>query len=513
MQKREVEQSTLFFGIALPIGGWIAAAHLAGIALAPFPQATTAALHATRSNSTLLAGLMLGAAVAVVLGYLLKRYGDDGYRGAPYRRVLRGTRMANPYALKRLVKAANRRTNARQGTSIAPVTIGDLPMPIHLENRGLLICGSIGTGKSVAIESLIASAIRRRDKLVITDPDGTLLSKFYFPGDIVLNPFDQRSVGWTIFNEIRSLHDFDRIAKSVIPPALAAEDEQWCEFARNILADTMRKLVEQDNPSVDTLVDMLIRDDGDVIRTFLAHTDSTGYFRDNAERATASVQFLMTKYVRPLRYMSQGEFSLYQWVHDPNAGNLFMPWREDMRTALKPLVATWVDMICSTILSFEPHTGKRLWMFLDELQSLGKLESFVPAATKGRRYGLRIVAGLQDWAQLDHDYGRDSAKILLGCFRNYLLLGASSALNADKASEIIGDHEVERLRLTTNANMRGGGRSRNVSHEKERVVLDSEISNLPDLSAYVLFAEEFPLAKITLGVNHYPVRAPAFQIA
>ena len=179
----------------------------------------------------------------------------------------------------------------------------------------------------------------------------------------------------------------------------------------------------------------------------------------------------------------------------------------------KPLVATWVDMICSTILSFEPQTGKRIWMFLDELQSLGKLESFVPAATKGRRYGLRIVAGLQDWAQLDHDYGRDSAKILLGCFRNYLLLGASSALNADKASEIIGDHEVERLRLTTNANLRGGGRSRNVSHEKERVVLDSEISNLPDLSAYVLFAEEFPLAKITLGLRHYPVRAPAFQIA
>jgi type IV secretory pathway TraG/TraD family ATPase VirD4 len=48
----------------------------------------------------------------------------------------------------------------------------------------------------------------------------------------------------------------------------------------------------------------------------------------------------------------------------------------------------WIDTICATILSYEPMTGKRLWMFLDELQSLGKLESFVPAATKGRKHGL-----------------------------------------------------------------------------------------------------------------------------
>ena len=71
----------------------------------------------TRSNSTLLAGLILGAVLAVTFAYLLKRYADDGYRGAPYRRVLRGTRMANPYTLKRLVKGRQpplqRRARAR----------------------------------------------------------------------------------------------------------------------------------------------------------------------------------------------------------------------------------------------------------------------------------------------------------------------------------------------------------------------------------------------------------------
>ncbi|MEN9119255.1 type IV secretion system DNA-binding domain-containing protein, partial [Xanthomonas euvesicatoria] len=109
------------------------------------------------------------------------------------------------------------------------------------------------------------------------------------------------------------------------------------------------------------------------------------------------------------------------------------------------------------------HLSRRLWLFLDELESLGRLESFVPAATKGRKHGLRMAASIQDWAQLDETYGKDAAKTLLGCFRNYLIFGASNALNADKASEILGKQHVERIQITTNAGgIGGGGRSRHV---------------------------------------------------
>ncbi|MBD4198019.1 type IV secretion system DNA-binding domain-containing protein, partial [Xanthomonas citri pv. citri] len=91
----------------------------------------------------------------------------------------------------------------------------------------------------------------------------------------------------------------------------------------------------------------------------------------------------------------KGDFSLHKWVNDPNAGNLFVTWREDMRAAQRPLVATWIDTICATILSISDdaqHLSRRLWLFLDELESLGRLESFVPAATKGRKHGLRMAA-------------------------------------------------------------------------------------------------------------------------
>ncbi|MDY7549191.1 type IV secretion system DNA-binding domain-containing protein [Glaciimonas sp. CA11.2] len=511
MQKLEAENATLLLGVTLPVVGWIAGTYAGHVPLSPFPHAITNAFHATPRDPFILAGLVAGLGLAASAAYLLRAYGDDGYRGAPYRRWLRGSRMANWHSVKAKVKAANRQENARRKKEgkapLAPIMIGALPMPLHLENRNTMICASVGSGKSVTMEGMIASAIGRRDKMAIIDPNGTFYSKFSFPGDILLNGFDARSVGWSLFNEIKGVHDYDSVAKSVIPPQIDASEEQWCAYSRDVLADTMRKLHEIGNPDQDTLVNLLVREDGDVIKAFLANTDSQGYFRENAEKAVASIQFMLNKYVRPLRFMSKGDFSIHEWVHNPDAGNLFITWREDMRSTQKPLVATWIDSICRTILSYEPLSATvdtRLWLFLDELESLGKLESFVSAATKGRKHGLRIVGSIQDWAQLDENYGKDATKTLLSCFRNYIIFGASNALNADKASEILGKQHVERLQLTTTAH----GASRNiVASAPEPVVLDSEVSNLNDLTGYVLFAEDNPIAKITVPYRAYPQRA------
>lgn len=516
MQKHEVENATMLFGVSLPLAGWLAGTYAGNVPLTPFPSAITTALHATSHNPFIIGGVVAGLGLAASAGYLFKEYGDDGYRGAPYKRWLRGSRMANWHSVKSKVNAVNRKENNRRKkdkkATLEPIMIGNLPMPIHLENRNTMICASIGSGKSVSMESMIASAVKRRDKMAVIDPNGTFYSKFSFPGDTLINPFDSRSAGWTLFNEIKGVHDFDRMAKSVIPPQVDHDQEQWCAYSRDVLADTMRKLVETGNPDQDTLVNLLVREDGDVIKAFLANTDSQGYFRENAEKAVASIQFMLNKYVRPLRFMTKGEFSILEWVQNPNSGNLFITWREDMRSAQRPLVATWIDTICATILSYEPTSATvdtRLWLFLDELESLGKLESFVPASTKGRKHGLRIVGSIQDWSQLDETYGKDAAKTLLSCFRNYIIFGASNALNADKASEILGKQHVERMQITTTSN----GVSRNVvASPPEPVVMDSEISNLNDLTGYVMFAEDFPIAKITVPYVSYPRRTEGIAL-
>lgn len=512
MHEQEVDSAAMTAGFGLPIAGWLAGTQLAQLPLAPFPAAFKETLHNGWHEPLVLGATIATSVVAAGLCYYLYEYCDDGFRGERFQQWLRGSRIRNWHFVERKVNARNAKTNRerrKKGLENAkPIMVGKLPMPLHLEDRNTMICASIGAGKSVTMEGMIASALRRNDRMAVVDPNGTFYSKFSFKGDYILNPFDARSAGWTIFNEIRGVHDFNRMAKSIIPPQVDPSDEQWCAYARDVLSDTMRKLMETNNANQDTLVNLLVREDGDTIRAFLANTDSEGYFRDNAEKAIASIQFMMNKYIRPLRYMGKGDFSIYRWVNDPDAGNLFITWREDMRDTMRPLVATWIDTICATILSSEPMTGKRLWLFLDELQSLGKLESFVPAATKGRKHGLRMVGSLQDWSQLNASYGRDDADTLLSCFRNYVILAAANAKNAEMAKEILGNQEVKRFRKSWTA----GRMTRAEEIKLEPVVMDSEISNLNDLEAYVKFAEDFPITKIKTPYVDYKERAPAIVI-
>ncbi|MEP9466211.1 TrwB protein, partial [Xanthomonas euvesicatoria] len=100
MQKHEVESATLLFGVGLPLAGWLAGTYIGNVPLSPFPQALTAALHATPNNPFIVGGVVAGLGLAASAAYLFHEYGDDGFRGAPYRRWMRGSKMANWHKVK-----------------------------------------------------------------------------------------------------------------------------------------------------------------------------------------------------------------------------------------------------------------------------------------------------------------------------------------------------------------------------------------------------------------------------
>jgi hypothetical protein len=57
----------------------------------------------------------------------------------------------------------------------------------------------------------------RRSRALIADAGGSFLSHSYAAGDLVLNPFDQRTVDWSPFAEIREPYDCARIARAAVP--------------------------------------------------------------------------------------------------------------------------------------------------------------------------------------------------------------------------------------------------------------------------------------------------------
>lgn len=500
--QRKLEAGIVLF---MPLVSWITAVQQTeGSQSRGLPALLEIATH-TPDKPILIAAAVSGLFVAILLVWAMRALGRSEFAGAAFRRHLRGTRFVSPRKLSRMTKE-----RARQ------VTVAGVPMPIQIEPLHLLVNGATGTGKSVLLRELAYSALLRGDRIVVVDPNGDMLSKFGRPKDVILNPYDRRTQGWSFFNEIRNDYDFQRYALSVVPRGKTNEAEEWASYGRLLLRETARKLTNIGNPSIRELFRWTTIAKPEDLRAFLAGTLAESLFAGSKEtsKALSSARFILSDKLPEHVTMPEGGFSIRRWLEDPSGGNLFITWREDMSEALKPLISAWADVICTSILSLPEDSARRLWLMIDELASLEKLASLEDALTKGRKHGLRVVAGLQSTSQLDDIYGPKEAQTLRASFRSLVVLGGSRTdpKTCDDMSLSLGEHEVERAKHSRNTG-RHRGTSKSLDVVRERVVMPAEIATLPDLTGIVAFAGDRPLARTRLAIKRFKTRNPAFEEA
>ena len=396
------------------------------------------------------------------------------------------------------------------GPTVA-LTLGGIPLSRAQEPLHQLLAGSTGTGKTTAVVELMQGLAQRGDRMIVADPNGHYLSRFFKTGDTILNPFDRRSPGWSPFHEVRKPYDFDKIARSVVPDGHGA-DAAWHFYAQMLIADVMRALLARGETRTTALIDALTAWPAEELGALVAGTAAAGLFDKDAARALASTRFILASHLKPFEYLRPGDFSLRQWL-EGDSGNLFLTWREDMTASLAPLIACWIDILCAATLSLPPDPERRLWLLLDELASLGKIGSLEAALTKGRKHGLCCVAGLQSTAQLDRLYGKESAIVLRSCFRN--LCAFAIAKIDPETSEIfsraLGEQEVDRAVHSQSRSASGSGQSVSVQRVRERLVLPSQLNELPDLTAYLALAGAQPTRQIRLQPRDLPVVALAID--
>ncbi|KIE06287.1 hypothetical protein NF27_AF00010, partial [Candidatus Jidaibacter acanthamoeba] len=110
---------------------------------------------------------------------------------------VRGREMTTLEELKALIQKQNKQRKYK-GYSLVGV-----PYPPSGETQHTMIAGSTGSGKTILISEIIEQIKLRGDKAVIYDFTGTFTERFYNPKkDIILNPFDSRSRGWSILEEV-----------------------------------------------------------------------------------------------------------------------------------------------------------------------------------------------------------------------------------------------------------------------------------------------------------------------
>lgn len=494
-------QLSFWLIVLLPLMAWMGAAKSSGLIEPGHMFAGTwHAIQATSSTLILIAAPIGGLIVAILLVWLLHSLAKTEFAGARYTRFLRGAQIVS----------ADKLTKTTTEKNVKQIDIAGIPFPSKMENRHLLVGGSIGTGKSELMRQMVYQIIMRGDRGAFTDPNGDLITKFWKEGDVILNPYDGRTQGWSVFNEARSEFDFKRLALSIVPRGQTAEAEEWAGYGRLLLTEVIRQLSKQGTPTMRDVFQWTNIEPEDKLRAFLKGTLAESLFV-GSENAVGSARFILSDKLPEHVTMPPGEFSLRAWLDDPKAGNLWITWREDMAEALKPLISSWIDILCTNILSMPPDEGRRLWIFLDELATLEKLAGLEPALTKGRKHGLRVVAGLQSTAQLDEIYGRNGAQTLRACFRSLAVLGGAKTdhQTAEDLSASLGEQEVEREQRSTNGGM-NGGTSISHRHEKERVILPSEITHLEDLHGFLSYAGNHSIARFKLDFTRFKDRIPAF---
>lgn len=382
------------------------------------------------------------------------------------------------------------------------LTLGAQPWPAALETLHLLIAGTTGAGKSTLIEELLDGIRARGDRAIVCDPNGGYLRQFAQDGDRLLNPFDARSEGWSVFNELRADFDSDRMAASIVP-AGHGESAPWHHYAQVLLAEVLRALVRSGETTTERLLHWSTSAPARELGALLAGTPAAGLFDEGADKALGSTRFVLTAHLSPHKFIRPGTFSLRDWL-ERERGSMYMTWRADMQVALAPLLASWADIVTNAVLTLPPDPTRRIWLVLDELAALGKLNGLESGLTLGRKHGLCVVAGLQSTAQLDRLYGRESAVVLRACFRNLavLAIAKSDPATADELSRALGEREVLRHEVSRSNGASGVGESQSLRHAQERLVLASEIAGLPNLDGYLALAGDQPVRRLRLVPRH-----------
>jgi type IV secretory pathway TraG/TraD family ATPase VirD4 len=465
-------------------------------------RAASMAFTASNLRSITFGSLCLGMGISGLIATLAYSFGNPRQRQHGH---VRGSEFIEQGELARYARQSGR---SRGADGRDPITLAGVAIPSPIERLHFLIGGTTQSGKTVTITEMLAGALGRGDRIVVADPNGGYYARFGRKGDVILNPFDTRSVGWSIFNEIDRSYDVERYARSVIPDARSAQDFEWHGYARLLFTETAVRLIALNHNTTKKLMYWLTVAKIEELEHLLEETPAVGLFDKGANKALSSTRFILTNYLNPHKHLKAGDFSLRRWLEN-GQGSLYITWREDMAEALRPLISTWFDVLVSSLLSLPPSDERLVWFFLDELASMERLSSLEDGLTKGAKHGGRFVCGLQSTAQLDDIYTRDKAVVLRSCFRNLLVLNIPNTdpMTAEEYSKGLGEREFIRDEKSHAHNWaRGNTVTHTKRHVRERAVMPSEIHKLPDLTGYLKLAGDYPIAKVKLTPKDYPVR-------
>lgn len=447
-------------------------------------------------------GLMITGFFFIVIYVWLKKRGEKQTET----KQLRGDIIADWKEVKTLIEKSKK---------VSDIALSGLPMPKDFECRHILIHGTTGSGKSVCIRELLDQIRLRGDRAIIYDKGCDYVSTYYREGtDVLLNPLDDRTTPWHLWDECRDNADYDTLAAALMPMPQGGSDPFWVNAARTIFASAARQLQDNPNRSIDLLLKALLSLDLQALGLFLKGTEAETLVSDKAEKTAISIKSVLTTYIKSLQYVvdERDKFSIRRWIQDDTQRNwLFISSISDRHETLKPLISMWLDIAANALMSLTPSNTRRIWIIFDELPSLQRLPYLPEAFAEARKFGGCLVAGMQSISQLRKIYGNHAAEEISNLCNTRIFFRDPSFETAQWASKELGESETEEMKENVSYSesaMRSGISITN-QRFKQQIISASEVMHLSDLEAFVRLPGNFPITKVKLNYKmHQKIAKP-----
>ncbi len=362
------------------------------------------------------------------------------------------------------------------------IFIGDVELPVEEENKQMFLFGRPGSGKTTVYNNIIEKLIQRNDKAIIYDEKFDYIPLFYNPEkDLILNIADSRTLKWSIINEIKDKADLVSVAKSLIPDAVGTE-QHWNDTARAIFTAMTREFLLSGKTKNKQLFSALSQKTEDIL-VFLQEQNAPEAVHISNPRNASDVMSTLMRYISWLEYAEDGDFTIQSWLNDPSKRFIFVANNPKIKDIQKPLLALFIDLISKNVLFLPEDRNRRFYFLLDELGTLGRLNSVVDLLTQGRSKGIRTFAGVQDIGQFDKLYGQETRNTLINACSIYVLLAQNEFSNAKFASDLVSSPEV--WTSSHSSNDAGADSSSQQSQQIKPLILPSEFQSMDNLTAYV----------------------------
>jgi hypothetical protein len=322
---------------------------------------------------------------------------------------------------------------------------------------------------------------------------------------VILNPLDKRFPYWGPAEELRSRSEAKALAASLFQPPQDKKGEFFIESPQKIFAFLMAY-----GPTPEELVEWM--SNPEEIDRRLKGTEHAHLIDPRAHQQRAGVLASLGLVADSLRLLPKreggnGAWTATEWA-EKRQGWIFLTSLPAEREALRPLQSLWIDWLVLRLLNEPTKAQKRVWFVIDELASLQKLPQLHTAITEARKSRNPVVLGFQGKAQLEYLYGH-LAEVMLSQPATSIWLTTKEPKAGQWVSEFIGKVEVERLRETHFDGTRAG-RNFALDRQVEPLVLESEISGLADLHAYMKYQNY--VTRFSFPYFDLPVLADGFEL-